>query len=259
MSTTTDKTIDLRTVEPIDLRTGTELGRTEYQRFVEALRDLDDAGWSSPTDCTEWTVRDLAGHVGAMMWSVSKVRRFAREQMQSARRAKAEGLDDPTDAMTAIQVERFAGRTESELVDTMNELIEPAIAGRLRIPGSIARSMRFAVPVGGEPERWSLAYLYGTILTRDTWLHRVADLARAVDDRPEIDADHDGRIVADAAAEWARRHGKPVELTLSGSAGGRFRQGSGGPSIELDAIEFCRMTSGRSEPTHLLLGTAVAW
>jgi hypothetical protein len=40
-------------------------------------------------------------------------------------------------------------------------------------------------------------------------MHR-ADAARAVDRPIELTATHDGRIVADVVAEWARRHGKPT-------------------------------------------------
>jgi len=57
-------------------------------------------------------------------------------------------------------------------------------------------------------------------------------------------------------AEWAARHGQPFRLTLSGPAGGGFRQGDGGPSLQLDAVEFCRTLSGRA-PSDGLLATRV--
>jgi hypothetical protein len=52
-------------------------------------------------------------------------------------------------------------------------------------------------------------------------MHRI-DAARAVSRPPELIADHDGRIVADITAEWARRHGKPFTLDLTGPAGGTY-------------------------------------
>lgn len=61
-------------------------------------------------------------------------------------------------------------------------------------------------------------------------------------------AEVDGRIVADVVAEWAGRHGRPFELHLTGPAGGRYRRGRGGPSLELDAVELCWILSGRGEP-----------
>ncbi len=61
---------------------------------------------------------------------------------------------------------------------------------------------------------------------------------------------------ADAVAEWASRHDQPFRLHLSGPAGGTFRHGDGGPQLDLDAIEFCRILSGRA-PGDGLLATRI--
>jgi hypothetical protein len=58
--------------------------------------------------------------------------------------------------------------------------------------------------------------------------------------------------VADLVAEWARRHGQPFTLTLTGPAGGSYVAGDGGEHIQLNAVEFCRIVSGRAEGTRLL-------
>lgn len=249
-------TTDLAALEPMGRAEALDLARVEYQRFGEQLRQLDDSDWSHPTDCTEWDVRDLAGHVVGMMWSVSKIRRFAAEQVASMRRGRRDGID-PVDAMTAIQRERMAELSVEQLLDRLDSLIEPAIAGRARLPEALASRATAAQEVNGQKEPWSLSYLFGPIIMRDTWLHRVADVAGAVDRAPRMDAAHDGRIVADVAAEWARRHGQPVRLHLGGPAGGRFHHGEGGPELELDTVAFCRMLSGRAEPSHELLRTQV--
>jgi hypothetical protein len=71
----------------------------------------------------------------------------------------------------------------------------------------------------------------------------------------ELSTDHDGRIVADVVAEWARRHGKPFVLDLSGPAGGRYAGMTDAPEsdyISLDAVEFCRTLAGRADATGLL-------
>jgi hypothetical protein len=47
-------------------------------------------------------------------------------------------------------------------------------------------------------------------------------------------------------------HGEPFELVLEGPAGGKFRQGVGGERVELDAIEFVRILSGRRPGTGIL-------
>jgi uncharacterized protein (TIGR03083 family) len=248
-------TIDLRAVEPLDRRTAVELGRIEYRRMVADLRRLTSDDWTRPTDCEGWTVRDLAGHLAGAMMSAATVRAMLREQREVARRAKQTG-EAQVDAMTALQAERTADLTPTELVDRMDRLVDLAADGRARLPGPLCRLVRIPVEMGPISETWRLEYLLGTILTRDTWLHRVADLSGALGRQPDLD-ERDRRIVIDVAAEWARRHGGAVDLVLTGPSGGRFCAGRGGPTIEVDAVEFCRMLSGRVDPTHPLLATAV--
>ena len=105
--------------------------------------------------------------------------------------------------------------------------------------------------VAGVTETWQLGYLLDVILTRDTWMHRV-DIARATGAELVLTAEHDGRIVADVVAEWARRHGQPFTLGLAGPAGGTFTKDGGGEEITLDAVEFCRTLSGRAAGVGLL-------
>ncbi len=105
--------------------------------------------------------------------------------------------------------------------------------------------------VAGGTETWRMGYLLDVILTRDTWMHRV-DIARATDRPMVLTADHDGRIVADVVAEWARRHGRPFTLVLDGPAGGTFTAGGGDESLNVDAVEFCRILSGRATGAGLL-------
>ncbi len=98
--------------------------------------------------------------------------------------------------------------------------------------------------VGGKSETWRMAFLLDTILTRDPWMHRI-DIARAVGRDLELTPEHDGRIVADVVAELARRYGRPFRLTLTGPAGGEFNAGDGGEHVHINAIELCRVLSGR--------------
>jgi hypothetical protein len=105
--------------------------------------------------------------------------------------------------------------------------------------------------VGGSLEDWSLGYLIDIILTRDPWMHRM-DLAAATGRAPHLTDDHDGVIVADVVAEWAGRHDAAYELRLTGPAGGSWHRGSGGDRLELDAVDFCRILSGRGAGDGLL-------
>jgi len=84
-------------------------------------------------------------------------------------------------------------------------------------------------------------------------MHRV-DVARATGLPLELSAGHDGVLVGDVAAEWAQRHGRPCELTLTGPAGGTWTFGAGGEAITADAVDFCRGLAGRGAPA---LGTEV--
>jgi hypothetical protein len=105
--------------------------------------------------------------------------------------------------------------------------------------------------VNGEEEAWTIGYLVDTILTRDPWMHRM-DIARATGRPPLLTAEHDGRIVEDVVEEWAERHGQPFRLRLGGPAGGAWSIGDDGPTIELDAVDFCRILSGRDSGNGLL-------
>lgn len=246
MSTTTT---DVTTLAPISRPEAPALAEEEYRRFAALLATVEGEQWERPTDCARWRVRDLAGHVVGAMRAAASVRETLSQQREVARRVKAHGGSD-VDHMTAVQVERVAGLDHQTLVAECRRLVGAAAAGRRRAPWPV-RQVRIPQEVNGRTERWRLGYLFDTILTRDTWMHRV-DLARALDVVPELDAAHDGRIVADVVAEWARRHGQPFTLVLAGPAGGAFTQGAGGPDLELDAVEFCRTLSGRAEGEGLL-------
>jgi hypothetical protein len=59
----------------------------------------------------------------------------------------------------------------------------------------------------------------------------------------------------DVVAEWARRHGRPFELELTGPAGGFYGLRFEDPSavrLSLEAVEFCRTLAGRRPATGLL-------
>jgi hypothetical protein len=107
------------------------------------------------------------------------------------------------------------------------------------------------VHLGEIVERWTLDHFMGCILTRDAWLHAI-DLADALGEEPALD-ETDAAVIGDVAVEWARRHGQPVELTLTGPAGGGLVVGDGGEQVRIDAVEFCRIVSGRVPASHPLL------
>jgi len=127
-----------------------------------------------------------------------------------------------------------------------------AVRGRRRLPGFVRRRiLPQAQHVGGRRERWTVGFLTDVILTRDPWMHRI-DIARATGRDPVLSTDHDGLIVADVVTEWAARHGTPYRLSLTGPAGGTWSYGDSGKELTLDAVEFCRLLSGRGSGDGLL-------
>ena len=226
------------------------LARDAYQRLADAFDALKPADWERPTPCEGWTVRDLGGHLVGAMRAAARLREMMSQQRQISSRVKRTG-ENMTDVMTAVQIERTAKLTPDEIVAQMQALVQPAVRGRARVPGLVRRRVKFPVEIGSISEPWSLEYLNGCILTRDAWLHRI-DLCDALGASPTVD-DLDRRIVGDVAVEWARRHGEPVTLTLTGPAGGTLMTDTGGPDITIDAVEFCRVVSGRSSHDHPLM------
>ncbi|QZY28408.1 maleylpyruvate isomerase family mycothiol-dependent enzyme [Nocardioides coralli] len=220
-----------------------------YRRFAKACAALDAEQWARPTDCTGWDVRTLAGHVLGAMRAAASMREMTSQQREIKQRVRRDGGTE-TDVMTAVQVDRTADLSVAELVAELRSLVGPAARGRRRTPAPLRRWATFPVEVPGLTERWTLGYLVDIVLTRDAWLHRI-DLARAVGTETETTAEHDGWVVAGVAHEWLERHGQPVDLVLTGVAGGRF----GDPTAEelrLDAVEFCRITSRRERRDGLL-------
>lgn len=246
---TTHSARQLADIAPITGAEATTLAQTAYARVVDQLEVVSPEQWSASTDCTGWTVRHLAGHLLGAMRAAASLRELASQQGQVLRRVRREGVN-PVDAMTQIQIERTATLSPDELVAEARSLVRAAAIGRRRPPGPLRR-IRLKVDLGYAVERWPLAYLNDVILTRDTWLHRI-DLHRALGSAPLLSAGHDGRIVEEVAAEWARRHAQPCSVTLTGPAGGTYVSGDGGPELSLDAVEFCRIVSGRAPGVGLL-------
>jgi uncharacterized protein (TIGR03083 family) len=230
------------------------LAAAEYTRCAELLARLEPEQWSAPTVNDGWTVRDTAGHMLGMVEMMTSVPRLLGQLSTSMWQAKRAGAPVSIDHLTALQVRRNAGLTTGELLRRWNELAPRAVRGRRRMPRALlGRTLPEDQLVGDHLERWTFGYLVDVILTRDPFMHRL-DICAATGLDPQPTAAHDGRLVADIVAEWARRHGRPCTLELTGPAGGVW--GTGGERITLDALDFCRIVSGRGEGSGLL-ATAV--
>ena len=158
-------------------------------------------------------------------------------------------------ALSATQVADRIDLEPAQITAQWRVVAPKAVAARRRLP-ALMRRATMAVD-GPVVEKWSLGYLVDTIYLRDAWMHRV-DVTRAVGRPMTLTAEHDGRIVGDVVAEWARRHGQPFTLVLTGAAGGTYAARGGAPDavLTLDAVEFCRILAGRA-PGEGLLGPIV--
>ena len=228
--------------------TAMRLAATEYERVAVLFEQLGPEQWSSPTDCPDWDVRAMAGHMLGMVQMIASLPELIRQQLAAQRLAKRDG-GAMIDALTALQVEKNADLTTEELIEQLRRLAPKAVKARRRAPGLMRKQ---AMP--DQDEWWTMGYLFDVILTRDPFLHRV-DIALATGIPIKATAEHEGVIVADVVSEWAGRHGAAYDLGLTGPAGGHWRHGNG-EHITLDALDFCRALSGRA-PAEGLLSTQV--
>ena len=226
------------------------LTEVENRLFAEALASLSAVDWAAPTDCAGWDVHALVTHVIASAQAQASPVEFAR-QVRAGRPLTAEiGGVHWVDGLNEAQLRARADWGSTELPDRWAEASAQALAARRAMPAVLRRlpllplGEALGVRLGWQP----LAYLFDVGFTRDVWMHRV-DLARAVDRPFAVSAEHDGRLVADIVAEWATTHDDPFRLVLTGPAGGTFESGAPGSAdtVELDAVECCRVLSGRAD------------
>jgi len=230
--------------EPLTTGERVRLAQTEADRWVHLVRGLSPQDWQAASGCEGWTVADLVRHCIGQAEQLSSFRAAGRQARAGRRLARGRAL---VDGITEHQVAARAHVPPARLVTELEAVMPPAVRARGRWPRTSNRlGLRVEVPghAAVVKEWWTFAYL-AQVLTRDLWMHRV-DLDRAGVRPLELTPDHDGRIVADVVADWTRRHGGPVDLTLTGPAGGRWRVPGEGPVVEQDAVEFCRGLFGRA-------------
>lgn len=228
------------------------LAATESQRVLDLLRSLKNGDWSQPTDCGAWDVRAMVAHLAGAEESLASGREFLH-QFRTGRKLVKEGKADGkwlVDGINTVQVRDRVSLSPADLIAQFERASPGALRRRrlLRLlPGSVD-------DVGG---RITFRELYEVVFTRDLWIHRV-DITRATGREMVLSAAHDGRIVEDLVIDWAKKHGKPFSLLLTGPAGRRFEVGHAPSTMELDAIEFARALSGRGTRPEIL-GTRVVF
>lgn len=241
---------DIAAQAPLSHAEAMQLQEVEYDRTLDLLRSLDPDDWATQTDCPDWDVRQMYLHVLGATEAGASMRENMHQMLAAKKHQRANG--GPLEAgLSHVQVHERLDLDPDQLVERLTEVAPKAVRKRGSTPSLMRKiSMKIDGPV---VEKWTLGYLIDTIYLRDLWMHRV-DTCRATGRELVLTAEHDGRIVDDVVAEWARRHGQPFELVLTGPAGGTFASGAGetAQSLELDAVEFCRILAGRGEATGLM-------
>jgi uncharacterized protein (TIGR03083 family) len=224
------------------------IAATESERLLAAVDALAEPDWARQTDCDDWDVKALLGHLLGMFEMQADSDERDRQLSTAARECAASG-GLRIDAMTALQVREHADLTPDELRAALHEAAPRGLAARRSTPEPV-RAAPFDPEIPGV-SGWTIGYVVDVIHTRDPWMHRV-DLARATGTPMTLTESHDGRIVADVVAEWARIHDQPFTLELTGPAGGDYCGHGGADPLEIDAVEFCRTLSGRGQGSGLL-------
>jgi len=253
MTSTHQRTSDVATIAPIDHHDGMRLFATELRRNLDLMRNLSAEDWTRQTECPDWDVRRMYLHVLGACESGASMRELAH-QLLAARRYQRRNGGPQEAALSATQVAERIALTPDRLTARFEAVAPLTVNRRTRLP-SLLRKAQMAVD-GPVVEKWSVGYLIDVIYLRDAWMHRI-DVTRATGAALDLTPEHDGRIVADVVAEWARRHGQAFTLVLSGPAGGTFTaRGGASQPIAVDAVEFCRTLAGRA-PGQGLLETIV--
>ena len=259
-------TVDVTERAPLTHADAMQLQQVELDRTLEVLRQLTPEQWRAQTDCPAWDVHHMYLHVLGACEASASMRENLHQMVAAKRHQRRNG--GPLEAgLSHVQVQDRAHLSPDGLIEQLTEIAPVTVRKRTKMP-AVMRRARMSVD-GPVIEKWRLGYLIDTIYLRDAWMHRV-DLSGATGREMDLRPDHDGRIVADVVAEWARRHGRPFTLVLHGVAGGTYRSTGraeaatededgdiDGPVIELDAVEFCRIHAGRVPAPHPLFDTIV--
>jgi uncharacterized protein (TIGR03083 family) len=239
---------DVRDIPSIGHEEAMDLGAAEYQSFTTLVRGLAPGDWNAPTVCDRWDVRAIAAHVLGAAEACASIPENIH-QMRLGRQVQRQlGLGHIVHGANEVQVRERAALDPAALIVRWERAVPRALRGRRRFPPFL-RPVRigFEAPLGRRP----LGYLMDIVYTRDVWMHRI-DICRATGREPVLTAGHDGRLIADMVTDWAATHHQAFTVHLSGPAGGTYRTGSDGPTVDIDATDWAWTISGRARGSGLL-------
>jgi uncharacterized protein (TIGR03083 family) len=202
----------------------------ELDAFGELLGTLDPADLDTPTRCTGWTVRDVAGHMVGQVTDVVN--------------GRIEGLGTPE--VTEREAKERAGRSAAELVAELAE-------GRAGV-AALAEQLDDAAWNGPVASDFDGTLGEGVLaLWFDGYLH--ADDVRAALGRPSVQGDGLRGSIHWVAVDLGRRGWGPSTLALDGVD--VIEIGGGGEKITGDPVQFLLVATGRADPSPLGLDESV--
>lgn len=241
--------IRVEDIAPINHKEGMALAEVEYQRYTDMLGQLRPEDWAVQTVNTDWNVKQLTQHVLGFAESNASFRVFAKAMQAGKKRARVKGYDHFVHGVNEVQVEEREYLSTDELVAQWKVTWPKALKGRRRFPSFMRPiPLDFGPPIGKKPMG---SYLMDVVFTRDTWMHRI-DTCRVLGLEPVLTPNHDGRLIQDMVAEWAKLYDLSIALHLEGPAGGTYVRGNGDDELTIDAVEWIWILSGRGTGTGLL-------
>jgi uncharacterized protein (TIGR03083 family) len=238
VSATSLETGAVRRLTPTEERA---IGEAQNAALLRELRVLSPEEWDAPTDCDGWRVRDVVAHLLGWAEFFTSSAEF-RHQLKAFAPVKKD-FPTTTDEQNELQVRDRRALSPRDLLAALERALPRFLSFRLRA-GRVARVVPFYAGIIGPS---TVGFLMISIFSRDTFMHRI-DIARATARELEL-GEWDRRLVADVARHWGRRTKADVRLLLSGDAGGDFVLGAGSRArVSGDALEFCRILTGRADP-----------
>jgi uncharacterized protein (TIGR03083 family) len=197
----------------------------EYEAFADLLDSLSDAEWRTPTRCTAFEVRDVAGHVVGLAEDVAR------------------GVP--------------GSRTAEEEAATVRDDPPPVAAARLRTALDSLRALVGAL----DDDAWAGPSGLGDLtlgrgvltLWYDTYVH--GDDIRAALGRASARGAGLGASVVYLVEELEARGWGPATIAVDGVPPRAI--GRGGPTVTGDPLEFVLAATGRADPAPLGLDASV--
>ena len=117
-TTMNDTIVHVHSIPAVTYDEWMHLAETELHRLVAALEPLTADEWAAPTPCSDWTVRDMVGHLLGMMELGADRAELQRQVGHAAERLQEHG-GYRIDHLTALQVVEHAALTTAQLLDAL--------------------------------------------------------------------------------------------------------------------------------------------